>query len=104
MDNRFRLSIIDSTPAYVEEIGEYEDCIEHIVSFCDCEPLDAFRQSEIKTALASRGEEEFEISIVETKETYYINLNTGLGWGSYDKGEWTLFRAAKHQCFDMFDN
>ena len=80
MDNRFRLSIIDSTPAYVEELGEYEDCI------------------------ASKGEEEFEITIVETKDVYYINLNTGLGWGSYDKGEWTLFRAAKHQCFDMFDN
>lgn len=104
MDNRFRLSIIDSTPAYVEEIEEYEDCIEHIVSFCDCEALNAFRHSEIKTALASKGEEEFEITIVETKDVYYINLNTGLGWGSYDKGEWTLFRAAKHQCFDMFDN
>ena len=58
------------------------------------------------TALATKGEVRLEITIVETEETYYIDLNTelGWGWGCYDKGDWTLYRAAKHQCFDMFDN
>lgn len=104
MDNRFRLSIIDTTPAYVEEIGEYEDCIEDIVRFCDYEPLDAFRNAKIMTALAKKGEVKLTITIVETEEAYYIDLNTELGWGVYDKGDWTLYRAAKHQCFDMFEN
>lgn len=104
MDNRFRLSIIDSTPAYVEEIGEYETGIEDIVNNLGTETIDAFIGCNIQTAIASRGEEELEITIVETKKAYYININTGLGWCGYDKEGWTMYRAAKDQCFDMFDN
>ena len=40
---------------------------------------------------------EYEISVREDSENWYVNFNTGLGEGTYPKEDWTLEKAIEDQ-------
>lgn len=51
----------------------------------------------IKMNVKEREYNGYKITIAESSQFYYINFNTGLGDGIYDKADWTLDDAIEDQ-------
>lgn len=103
MDEReFRYKVMTDLPESWDTDLHYKDGSYYLnVSDIAEEPIERmFKANNIRFIRMNVDEREyngFKVTIAEDSQFYYINFNTGLGDGIYDKTEWTLDAALEDQ-------
>ena len=98
----FRSEVVSDMPESWDAELTYKDG-DYILSVNDIaeEPIERlFKANHIRFIRMNVTEREYKgykFTITEDEQYYYINFNTGLGDGVYDKSDWTLDEALEDQ-------
>lgn len=97
-ENVFQNEVVNKMPESWEAGFEYKDgdyllCVNDLAEEAIERLFKANHIRYIRMNVMEREYKGYKVTIAEDNQYYYINFNTGLGDGAYDKSEWTLDAA-----------